>query len=105
MSQDRKSRINYRCPNCFAKEVDVDLLYDKKKDEYYCIKCCFVGTEADILRSYEQNKAKYKVYKKMLNLLNPVTLTPLVLIQETRNEKKNKKSSLVSDVSVKWDRG
>ena len=44
MSQDRKSRINYRCPNCFAKEVDVDLLYDKKKDEYYCVKCCFVGT-------------------------------------------------------------
>ena len=31
MSQDRKSRINYRCPNCFAKEVDVDLLYDKKR--------------------------------------------------------------------------
>lgn len=70
MSQGRKGKMNYRCPNCFAKEVDVDLLYDKDKDEYYCIKCYFVGTEAEILSSYERTKMKYKLYKTRLHLID-----------------------------------
>jgi hypothetical protein len=61
MSQGRKPEIRYRCPGCFMKEVDVDLLYDKKKDEYYCIKCCFVGKEDEVLEYNERIKKKYKL--------------------------------------------
>ena len=75
MSQGRKGRMNYRCPNCFAKEVDADMLYDKDKDEYYCLRCYFVGTETEVLESYERTKKKYKLYKQRLNLLDELYKT------------------------------
>ena len=37
-----------RCPECFAKEIDLTLRYDEKDDEYYCVKCCFTGKAAEI---------------------------------------------------------
>jgi hypothetical protein len=49
MSQGRKGKVNYRCPVCFDREWDIDLLYDKEKNEYYCLRCTYVGGEADIL--------------------------------------------------------
>lgn len=67
MSQGRKPKIKYRCPTCFSKEVDVDLLIDKEKNEYYCIKCCFVGKEQEILDAYQRNKRKYKLITTRLN--------------------------------------
>ena len=35
MSQGRKGRLNYRCPACFVREIDVDMFYDKEKEEFY----------------------------------------------------------------------
>lgn len=32
-----------RCPECFAKDIDVFLQYDEEDDEFYCYKCCFTG--------------------------------------------------------------
>jgi hypothetical protein len=60
MSQGRKAKLNYRCPMCFAREIDVDLLYDRMKNEFYCIRCPFVGTKAEILQLNERNKYRYK---------------------------------------------
>lgn len=60
MSQGIKPNIRYRCPNCFAKDNDVPLLYDPYKDEYYCIKCCFVGTVREVLDYNDRIKAKFK---------------------------------------------
>ncbi|MHC4788250.1 MAG: hypothetical protein ACYS8K_03480 [Planctomycetota bacterium] len=52
--------MNYRCPVCFEREIDMDMLYDEEKDEYYCLRCPYVGDEADILQRYEHTKSKYR---------------------------------------------
>jgi hypothetical protein len=52
--------VNYRCPVCFEREIDMDMLYDEEKGEYYCIRCPFVGKEPEILARYEQTKQKYR---------------------------------------------
>ncbi len=59
MSQAKKGRLNYRCPQCFARDIDMDLFYDEENDEYYCLRCCFHGTEEHILELNEKNKEKY----------------------------------------------
>lgn len=59
MSQAKKGRLNYRCPQCFARDLDMDLFYDAQKKEYYCLRCCFVGSEEKILELNEVNKRKY----------------------------------------------
>ena len=60
MSQGRKGKVNYRCPVCFDREWDIDMLNDKEKDEYYCLRCNYIGVEADILARYQHTKTKYK---------------------------------------------
>lgn len=60
MSENKK-RIIYRCPECFAKDADVNLKYDDRKSEYYCTKCCYTGSEKDILNQYKIfQKNKYR---------------------------------------------
>jgi len=41
------------------REIDMDMLYDKDKDEYYCLRCSFVGNEKEVLRLNEQFREKY----------------------------------------------
>lgn len=60
MAQGGKGRLNYRCPLCFMREIDMDMLYDKDKDEYYCLRCSFVGPEKEILELYQFAKYRYK---------------------------------------------
>ncbi len=60
MPQGRKGRLNYRCPICFAREIDMDLFYDQAEDEYYCIRCPYIDTEKEILELNEKNKFRYK---------------------------------------------
>lgn len=59
MAQGRKGKLNYRCPRCLLREIDMDMLFDSAKDEYYCLRCSFVGGEAEVLRLYVQFRAKY----------------------------------------------
>ena len=68
MSQAGKGRLNYRCPICFIREIDMDLLYDRDKNEYYCIRCPFVGTEEEILELNERNKYRYKAGFKRISI-------------------------------------
>lgn len=60
MSQGRKGRLNYRCPACFIREIDVDMFYDQEKQEYYCLRCPFTGTEEEVLKLNEMAKFRYK---------------------------------------------
>jgi len=60
MSQGRKGRLNYRCPACYIREIDVDMFYDKDKEEYYCLRCPFTGTEEEVLKLNEMAKFRYK---------------------------------------------
>ncbi|MCL6588911.1 MAG: hypothetical protein K6U80_03060 [Firmicutes bacterium] len=67
MSQGRKGRLNYRCPACFIREIDVDMFYDREKEEYYCLRCPFTGTEEEALKLNELAKFRYK------NILTRIT--------------------------------
>ncbi len=67
MSQAKKGRLNYRCPQCFARDIDMDLFYDEDKKEYYCLRCCFTGSEEKILALNEQNKGKYGLLTKRVD--------------------------------------
>ena len=60
MAQSGKGKLNYRCPQCFMRDLDIDMFFDKDKNEYYCIRCQFTGTEADILAKTEEIREKYK---------------------------------------------
>ena len=59
MAQGVKGKLNYRCPRCLMREIDMDMLYDKEKDEYYCIRCSFVGNEEEVKRINQQFREKY----------------------------------------------
>ena len=59
MAQSSKGRLNYRCPRCFMRDIDMDMFYDEDKHEYYCLRCCFRGTEEEVLKLNEQYKEKY----------------------------------------------
>ena len=64
MAQAGKGRLNYRCPMCFMRDLDIDMFYEKDKDEYYCIRCQYVGNEEDVLRRNEVIRMKYGAMMK-----------------------------------------
>jgi hypothetical protein len=41
------------------REIDMDMLYDAAASEYYCLRCSFVGNEAEVLRLNAQFREKY----------------------------------------------
>jgi hypothetical protein len=41
------------------REIDMDMLFDSEKGEYYCLRCSFVGPESEVLRLNAQFRAKY----------------------------------------------
>lgn len=59
MAQGRKGKLNYRCPRCMMREIDMDMLYDSEKDEYYCLRCSFTGNEIEVKRLNAQFREKY----------------------------------------------
>ncbi|MBA3075673.1 MAG: hypothetical protein FP831_18925 [Anaerolineae bacterium] len=59
MAQGRKGKLNYRCPRCMMREIDMDMLYDSQNDEYYCLRCSFTGNEAEVKRLNQQFREKY----------------------------------------------
>ena len=59
MAQAGKGKLNYRCPCCFMRDIDMDMFYDAEKKEYYCLRCQFVGTEKDVLEGNERVRLKY----------------------------------------------
>lgn len=60
MSQGTKGRLNYRCPACFIREIDMDMFYEPEKEEYYCLRCAFTGTEEEVKRLNEMARFRYK---------------------------------------------
>ena len=61
MSQAGKGKLNYRCPACFIRDLDIDLFYDEENDEYYCLRCQFTGNEAEVLKGNDMARVKYKM--------------------------------------------
>ena len=60
MAQAGKGRLNFRCPSCFMRDIDMDMFFDKEKGEYYCLRCQFRGTEAEVLEKNELARFRYK---------------------------------------------
>ncbi len=59
MAQATKGKLNYRCPRCFMRDIDMDMFYDEKTKQYYCLRCAFRGTEDEVIGLNEQFKQKY----------------------------------------------
>lgn len=64
MAQAGKGKLNYRCPSCFMRDLDIDMFYDKEKKEYYCLRCQFTGTEEEVLAGNEDVRKRYKAMHK-----------------------------------------
>lgn len=60
MAQSGKNGLNYRCPSCFMRDLDIDMFYDSAKQEYYCLRCQYTGTEADVLKKNEMVRFRYR---------------------------------------------
>jgi hypothetical protein len=41
------------------REIDMDMLFDAGRGEYYCLRCSFVGPESEVQRLNAQFRAKY----------------------------------------------
>ena len=53
MAQLGKGKLNYRCPLCFMRDLDIDMFYNKETGIYSCIRCQFRGTEEEVLQGNE----------------------------------------------------
>ena len=60
MAQAKKGKMNYRCPACFMRDLDIDMFYDEGKTEYYCLRCCYTGQEADIIQKNDMARFRYR---------------------------------------------
>ena len=60
MAQAGKGKLNYRCPSCFMRDIDIDMFYDAQKQEYYCIRCCYCGSEQDVLEKNRMARFRYR---------------------------------------------
>lgn len=60
MSQAGKGKLNYRCPSCFMRDLDIDMFYEQEKDEYYCLRCQFTGNEEDVKKLNEVARFRYR---------------------------------------------
>lgn len=59
MAQAGKGRLNYRCPSCFIRDLDIDMFYDSEKDEFFCIRCQYRGNETDVLEKNQMARFRY----------------------------------------------
>lgn len=59
MAQAKKGKLNYRCPACFMRDIDIDMFYDEEKKEYYCLRCCYHGSESDVEKLNETARFRY----------------------------------------------
>jgi hypothetical protein len=49
-----------------VREIDVDMFYDRDREEYYCLRCPFTGTEKEVLALNELAKFRYKNISKRI---------------------------------------
>lgn len=60
MAQATKGKLNFRCPSCFMRDIDIDMFFDESKQEYYCLRCSFTGSEADVERLNHSARFRYR---------------------------------------------
>ena len=60
MAQATKGKLNFRCPSCFMRDIDIDMFFDEEKREYYCLRCSFSGNEEKVLQLNEMARFRYR---------------------------------------------
>lgn len=68
MAQSQKGKLNFRCPSCFMRDIDVDMFYDEQKKEYYCLRCCYSGNEDDVKQKNETARFRYRNIAKRITI-------------------------------------
>lgn len=68
MAQAGKGKLNYRCPNCFMRDLDIDMFYDEEKKEYYCLRCCFRGNEEKVKAKNKLARHRYEFLLKRFKM-------------------------------------
>lgn len=63
MAQAGKGKLNFRCPSCFMRDIDIDMFFEDEKAQYYCLRCGFTGTEADVQRLNDVARYRYRAMK------------------------------------------
>ena len=66
MAQAGKGKLNYRCPSCFMRDLDIDMFYDEEKEEYYCIRCQYTGGEEDVKEKNQMARFRYRDISKRI---------------------------------------
>ena len=80
MAQATKGKLNFRCPSCFMRDIDIDMFFDEEKKEYYCLRCSFSGNEEKVLQLNDMARYRYRAMK--LRVVDfgadnePITFTP-----------------------------
>ena len=64
MAQATKGKLNFRCPSCFMRDIDIDMFFEEAKKEYYCLRCGFTGKEEDVLRLNDMARFRYRAMTK-----------------------------------------
>ena len=59
MAQLGKGKLNYRCPSCFMRDLDIDMFYNKDTGIYSCIRCQFRADEKTVLEWNEKVRERY----------------------------------------------
>ena len=60
MAQSGKGRLNYRCPSCFMRDIDIDMFYDKEKTNTEHTLRQYTGDEKGCLRENEMVRFRYR---------------------------------------------
>jgi hypothetical protein len=55
----------------------MDMLFDSEKNEYYCIRCSFTGTEAQVQAINAETKRRYADRRIRITDFGPRTETPV----------------------------
>jgi hypothetical protein len=80
MAQGGKGKLNYRCPLCFRRDIDMDMLFDTEKHEYYCLRCSFTGPETLVQVLNAETKRRYGDRRIRITDFGPRTETPEVTV-------------------------
>jgi hypothetical protein len=54
----------------------MDMLFDREKEEYYCIRCSFKGTEDEVKVRNAETRRRYVDRKSRITDFGPRTETP-----------------------------
>ncbi len=75
MAQGGKGKLNYRCPLCFRRDIDMDMLFDTEKNEYYCLRCSFAGSETQVQVLNAETRRRYADRRIRITDFGPRTET------------------------------